>query len=67
MKYSRELILHSLADNLKTIHDRFGVNSLSVFGSVARGSLTPDSDVDILVRYHETPGFFLTYNNIWKR
>jgi len=58
MKSSREQILQALTDNLKTVHDRFGVDSLSVFGSIARDSLTPESDVDILVRYHETPGIF---------
>jgi predicted nucleotidyltransferase len=58
MKSSREQILQALTDNLKTVHDRFGVDSLSVFGSIARDSLTSESDVDILVRYHETPGIF---------
>lgn len=37
---------------------RFHVESLSVFGSVSRGTAGPDSDVDILVRYQKTPGLF---------
>lgn len=37
---------------------RFHIESLSVFGSVARGTSTSDSDVDILVKYREIPGFF---------
>ena len=31
--------------------ERFGVVELALFGSVARGELGPDSDVDILVRF----------------
>jgi hypothetical protein len=58
MENYREQIFQKLADNLQAVHDRFGVDSLSVFGSAARGSLTPDSDVDILVRYREAPGIF---------
>jgi predicted nucleotidyltransferase len=30
---------------------KFGVKSLAVFGSVARGEAGPDSDVDILVEF----------------
>lgn len=37
--------------------DRFGVKSLAVFGSVARGEAGPASDVDILVEFNDTPGF----------
>jgi predicted nucleotidyltransferase len=31
--------------------DRFGVRSLSLFGSVARDEARPDSDVDLLVDF----------------
>ena len=32
---------------------RFGVGSIAVFGSFARGEARPDSDLDILVDYRE--------------
>ena len=32
------------------------VEFAAVFGSVARGQATPKSDVDLLVRYSESPG-----------
>jgi uncharacterized protein len=35
----------------------FGVESLRLFGSVARGEASADSDVDLLVRFRETPTF----------
>ena len=31
---------------------RLGVRTLDLFGSAARGSLHPDSDVDVLVDFH---------------
>jgi len=39
-------------DNLiKKLKQRFSVQYLAVFGSILKGTATPDSDVDILVRY----------------
>jgi len=40
------------------LYERFQVESLSVFGSVSRGTAKPESDIDILVRYRSTPGIF---------
>ena len=37
--------------------DRFGVESLRLFGSVARGDAAPGSDVDLLVSFRSTPTF----------
>lgn len=34
----------------------FAVASLALFGSVARDEARPDSDVDVLVEFSETPG-----------
>jgi len=33
------------------IRERFGVETLGIFGSVARGEDTPDSDIDILYTF----------------
>ena len=38
----------------------FGVKRLAIFGSVARGEATPDSDVDVLVEF-EGPATFDQY------
>jgi uncharacterized protein len=35
----------------------FGINSLSIFGSVARDEAHPESDIDILVEFSEPPTF----------
>jgi predicted nucleotidyltransferase len=36
------------ADQLRAVCERFGVARLEVFGSVARGDGSPESDVDVL-------------------
>lgn len=48
-------VLQSHKDELT---ERFHVESLSIFGSVSRNTARPDSDIDILVRYSNTPGIF---------
>ncbi|MGH9334698.1 MAG: nucleotidyltransferase family protein, partial [Vicinamibacteria bacterium] len=37
---------------------RYGVSTLSLFGSVARGEAEEDSDVDLLVEFSRPIGFF---------
>ena len=39
------------------LHQR-GVESLAVFGSMARGEATPDSDIDVLVEFSRPVGLF---------
>ncbi len=61
MAHSRQLktIAKSLRRALPELRELYGVESLSIFGSVARGDAGPDSDVDLLVRFAgEPPGLF---------
>jgi predicted nucleotidyltransferase len=41
-----------------------GVKSLAVFGSVARGEADAESDIDILVDFHQTPVTFDGYMDV---
>lgn len=52
----RDEVLGFLFSRRQELEERFGVCSLSVFGSMARDEAGPDSDVDILVEFRETPG-----------
>ena len=45
-----------LAQNKQILADRFKVSRIGIFGSYARGEQTPESDIDILVEFSETPG-----------
>ena len=46
-------VLTKLRDHYPELRDRFGLETIGIFGSVARGEDTPDSDVDILYVYQE--------------
>ena len=52
-----ELVLKILRQNQAEIKS-FGVKSLALFGSVARGDARPDSDVDLLVEFDRPVGLF---------
>ena len=54
----RQDILKALSEHRSEIEIRFGVASLSLFGSVARDAAQGESDVDILVSFIKTPGLF---------
>ena len=51
-------VLKKISENRNELKDRFAIDSLSIFGSVARDQASPDSDLDILVSFRETPGLF---------
>lgn len=48
---NRLQVLQQLASSKNELATRYGVTSLALFGSVARDSARPDSDVDILVAF----------------
>ena len=47
----REYVLALLAEHKPVLAQRFGVQKLALFGSFARDTARPDSDVDVLVRF----------------
>ncbi len=53
----REQVLNILRQNRVEI-DAFGVKSLALFGSVARGEARTESDVDLLVEFNRPVGLF---------
>ncbi len=55
---TREEIIRQLNSRQSEIQQRFGVKSLALFGSVARGEIHPDSDVDLLVEFDRSVGLF---------
>ena len=48
-------VLHAQKEKLTK---EFGVKSLQLFGSVARGEATSSSDVDLLVEFNRPTGYF---------
>jgi uncharacterized protein len=51
---SVSIVINSHRTSLK----KHGVKSLSVFGSVARGEATAESDIDMLVEFDQPVGLF---------
>jgi uncharacterized protein len=49
-------IRDTLRQQLPLLTEHYRVASLGLFGSYVRGEARPDSDLDILVRFHQTPG-----------
>ena len=45
-----------LRQQLPLLTEHYRVASLGLFGSYVRGEARPDSDLDILVRFRQTPG-----------
>jgi len=54
----KDQIITSITNSKDEIHNRFHVDYLAIFGSVAKETASPNSDIDILVKYKEIPGFF---------
>jgi uncharacterized protein len=46
-----EIVIEALRAALPALRREFGVKSLALFGSVARGDATEGSDVDVLVEF----------------
>lgn len=55
-KRSLELFLEILRRQTSLLAERYGVETLEVFGSYVRAEQKKDSDLDILVTFHKTPG-----------
>jgi predicted nucleotidyltransferase len=48
--------MYAIALPEETLHDfcqRWGIREFALFGSVLRDDFRPDSDIDVLVRFHE--------------
>jgi len=45
-------LVELLSKEKQLLAERFGVEELAVFGSIARGNATSDSDIDILVSFN---------------
>ncbi len=55
---TRDAILLTLREYQPALAERYGVQSLAIFGSVARNEATEASDVDLLVEFNRPVGLF---------
>ena len=54
----REDVIRTLQQNHTELAEKFGVDSISLFGSVARDEATQISDIDLLVDFNRPVGLF---------
>jgi predicted nucleotidyltransferase len=55
---SRDDVLTTLHEHDRELREKYGVQSLSLFGSVARDEARSDSDVALLVEFNRPVGLF---------
>lgn len=58
MKRTDISIKKQLKMQMPILRSEYKINRIGLFGSVAEGKATPKSDVDLLVTFTESPGFF---------
>jgi predicted nucleotidyltransferase len=54
-KRTLESLLKALRQQLPLLEEKYGVETLEVFGSYVRAEQKADSDLDVLVTFRETP------------
>ena len=54
-------VLQIVRDHIPDLRRRYGVHSLAIFGSVARGDALEGSDLDLLVRFESDPPGLLRF------
>lgn len=52
------ILRHQLQGLLPVLIQEYHVESIALFGSYARAEQRPNSDLDLLVTFHETPDLF---------
>lgn len=60
----RDDAVKKLNDNLLLIREQYNVSSIGIFGSVARGEDTVESDIDILFSFQEGCVSFRSFLNL---
>ena len=61
MKMNRDYVLSLLAQYKKNNHDKYGIENIGIFGSVARNEATETSDVDICIKTKIPDMFMLVH------
>lgn len=58
----KDQIKQILKDNYSVLSNEYGVSRIGIFGSVVKGTMTEESDLDIVVEFNRPIGF--KFNNL---
>jgi|SRR3989304_5829274 len=50
-------VIRLMKENYNVLMDEYGVSRIGIFGSAAKGTMTEDSDLDIVVEFKRPIGF----------
>lgn len=53
----KDEIIRLIKENYHVLTSEYGVSRIGIFGSVAKGTMTEDSDLDIVVEFSRPIGF----------
>ncbi|MDE1890845.1 MAG: nucleotidyltransferase family protein [Planctomycetota bacterium] len=53
----KDKILRLMKENYSVLMTEYGVSRIGIFGSVVKGNITEDSDLDIVVEFKKPIGF----------
>ena len=54
---NRDEVLETLRKHKQVLRERYDVTGLALYGSFARNQATPESDVDVLVKFAGPPNW----------
>lgn len=60
----KSAVLLTLHERMPEMEDRFGVEKISLFGSVARGEDTAESDIDLVVSFSPEYDKYMNFLNL---
>ncbi|HDP99154.1 MAG TPA: nucleotidyltransferase [bacterium] len=53
----KDEIIRLIRENYSALTTEYGVSKIGIFGSLAKGTMTEDSDLDIVVEFNKPIGF----------
>ncbi len=57
IRMDKDKIIRLMKENYSVLMTEYGVSRIGIFGSVVKGNITEDSDLDIVVEFKKPIGF----------
>jgi len=57
MKMDKDEVIRLIKEHYDVLQTEYGISRIGIFGSVVKGTMTEDSDLDIVVEFNKPIGF----------